>query len=169
MSEFKKILIASAVIVASLIISFALGCNHARKGANLPQTERVDTLFIFDTMVVEKPVFVDRVKLQKVPVPVVETDTLWRHDTLFVYLQKEQVIWQDQFARVYASGINPQVDSVQHFIKERIVTIEKTIPVKKPCRWGIGINAGYGGVVHNGQISLSPYIGVGVTYNLLSW
>ena len=110
----------------------------------------------------------DRIKLQKVPVPVEKTDTLKIHDTLFVYLQKEQVVWQDSLSRVYASGILPQIDSVQHYITERIVTKEVTIQVKKPCRWGIGVHAGYG-VQLGDPIRTAPYIGVGVSYNILSW
>ena len=30
-------------------------------------------------------------------------------------------------------------------------------------------DAGYGAFANNGQISASPYIGVGVSYNLFSW
>lgn len=126
----------------------------------------VDTLYIRDTITQEKPIYVDRIKLQKVPVPV--TDTLRIHDTLYVYLEREQVVWQDSLSRVYASGIDPHVDSVQHFIQERIVTIQTSIPVKKPCRWGVGVHAGYG--VHFGdQIQAAPYVGIGISYNLLSW
>lgn len=128
----------------------------------------VDTLYIRDTITQEKPIYVDRIKLQKVPVPVEKTDTLKIHDTLYVYLQKEQVVWQDSLSRVYASGILPQIDSVQYFIQERIVTIQTTIPIKKPCRWGVGIQAGYG-VQFGDQIHHAPYVGIGLSYNLLSW
>lgn len=128
----------------------------------------VDTMYVRDTITQEKPVYVDRIKLQKVPVQVEKIDTLKIHDTLYVYLQKEQVVWQDSLSRVYASGILPQVDSVQHFIQERIVTIQTSVPVKKPCRWGVGIQAGYG-VQFGDQIQVAPYVGVGLSFNLLSW
>jgi hypothetical protein len=87
---------------------------------------------------------------------------------LYVYLDREQVVWQDSLSRVYASGILPQIDSVQHYITERIVTKEVTIHVKKPCKWGVGVHAGYG-VQLGDQVRTAPYIGVGVSYNILSW
>jgi hypothetical protein len=62
----------------------------------------------------------------------------------------------------------PQVDSVQHYISERIVTRELTKVVKKPCRWGLGIHAGYG-VFYDKKFIQSPYVGVGISYNILSW
>jgi hypothetical protein len=107
------------------------------------------------------------VVLQKVPVSVV--DTIWVHDTMYVYLEREQVVWQDSLSCVYVSGILPQVDSVEHYIRERVVTRELTQVVKKPCKWGIGVHAGYGAFVNNGQFATSPYVGVGISYNLWSW
>ena len=100
-------------------------------------------------------------------VPVV--DTLRLTDTLYVYLDREQVVWQDSLSRVYASGILPQIDSVHHFINERVVTRELTRVVKKPCRWGIGVHGGYGVGLDNGKVIASPYIGIGISYNIISW
>lgn len=163
---FKKILIAGAVIVAALALSFMVGQRHALKRLISLQKEIVDTLVIFDTITQYKPIIEERVVLQKVSVPVV--DTLWLHDTMYVYLQKEQVVWQDSLSRVYASGIMPQVDSVHHYISERIVTRELTKVVKKPCRWGVGVHAGYG-IMIGDEFLTAPYVGIGVSYNIISW
>ena len=97
------------------------------------------------------------------------TDTLWKHDTLYVYLEREQIQWQDSLCRVYASGINPQVDSVTHFVQETIITREISVPVKVKSRWGLGIQVGYGAGVNGKQVCLTPYVGVGISYNILSW
>ena len=104
--------------------------------------------------------------LEKVTIPA--ADTLWMHDTLYMILEKEQVMWQDSLSKVYASGILPQIDSVQHFVTERVITRELTEVVKKPCRWGLGVHAGYG-IQLGEQVQTAPYIGIGVSYNLLSW
>ena len=158
-----------------IVIAFFFGVTFAayqvgRRDGLIHSTEDikqvVDTMCIRDTITQYKPILEERVVLKKVPYPV--TDTLKIHDTLFVYLDREQVVWQDSLSRVYASGILPQIDSVQHFIQERIVTIQTTIPVKKPCRWGVGIQAGYG-VQFGDQIHHAPYVGIGMSYNLLSW
>ena len=144
------------------MIGYKYGFNSAVK----EEVESVDTIYIRDTITQYKPIGTERIKLKEVLVPV--TDTLWKHDTMYVYLEREQVVWQDSLSRVYASGILPQIDSVQHYITERIVTKEVTIHVKKPCRWGVGVHAGYG-VQLGDQVRTAPYIGVGVSYNILSW
>lgn len=156
------------VAVICLCISYLTGRRDGFNEAAMEWHEQVDTLFIRDTIVSEKAVVEKKVVLQEVPVPVYKTDTLWRHDTMYVYLQREQVIWQDSLSRVYASGIDPHVDSVHHFISERVVTREVTNVVKKPCRWGLGVHAGYG-VQFGEEIHAAPYVGVGISFNLLSW
>ena len=156
---FAAILLA---IGGFTLIGYKYGFNSAVKG----ETESVDTTYVHDTIIQYEPILEERVVLKEVPIPV--TDTLRIHDTLYVYLEREQVVWQDSLSRVYASGILPQIDSVQHYISERIVTKEVTIHVKKPCRWGVGVHAGYG-VQLGDQVRTAPYIGVGVSYNILSW
>lgn len=162
----KRIVFAVAAIILSLLISYFIGRRDGLTSAVEAEAEKVDTLYLRDTIVQYESILEERVVLKKVPVPV--TDTLRIHDTLYVYLDREQVVWQDSLSRVYASGILPQIDSVQHYITERIVTKEVTIHVKKPCRWGVGVHAGYG-VQLGDQVRTAPYIGVGISYNILSW
>ena len=168
MSEiYKDMLLSVAKVALIVVIAFNAGHRHALNRLVLPQNERVDTLYVCDTITQYKPILEERVVLQKVPVPVV--DTIWVHDTMYVYLEREQVVWQDSLSCVYVSGILPQVDSVEHYIRERVVTRELTQVVKKPCKWGIGVHAGYGVFVNNGQFATSPYVGIGISYNLWSW
>ena len=95
-------------------------------------------------------------------------DTIMRHDTIYLNMQREQIVWKDEFSRVYASGIMPHVDSVTHYVTTRVIT--KEIPVKeiKKTRWGLGVQAGYGVLLGN-QVQTAPYIGVGISYDILSW
>jgi hypothetical protein len=162
----KRIVFAVITTIMVVHFSYVVGRRDGFNSAVETETEKVDTLYLRDTIVQYEPILEERVVLKKVPVPV--TDTLRIHDTLYVYLDREQVVWQDSLSRVYASGILPQIDSVQHYITERIVTKEVTIHVKKPCRWGVGVHAGYG-VQLGDQVRTAPYIGVGVSYNILSW
>ena len=154
-------------IAVAVLIGFLIGQKHPQKSPVEPIKEKVDTLLIFDTITLTKPVFVEKIQLDSVYMPV--TDTLWKHDTLYVYLEREQIQWQDSLCRVYASGINPQVDSVTHFVQETIITREISIPVKVKSRWGLGIQVGYGAGVNGKQVYLTPYVGVGISYNILSW
>ena len=166
MKGWQYILTGVGIAVA-VLIGVLIGQKHPQKSPVEPIKEKVDTLLIFDTITLTKPVFVEKIQLDSVYMPV--TDTLWKHDTLYVYLEREQIQWQDSLCRVYASGINPQVDSVTHFVQETIVTREISVPVKVKSRWGLGIQVGYGAGVNGKQVYLTPYVGVGISYNILSW
>ena len=160
-------ILAGVGIAVAVLIGFLIGQKHPQKSPVEPIKEKVDTLLIFDTITLTKPVFVEKIQLDSVYMPV--TDTLWKHDTLYVYLEREQIQWQDSLCRVYASGINPQVDSVTHFVQETIITREIPVPVKVKSRWGLGIQVGYGAGINGKQVYLTPYVGVGISYNILSW
>ena len=166
MKGWQYILTGVGIAVA-VLIGFLIGQQHPQKSPVEPIKEKVDTLLIYDTITLTKPVFVEKIQLDSVYMPV--TDTLWKHDTLYVYLEREQIQWQDSLCRVYASGINPQVDSVTHFVQETIVNREISVPVKVKSRWGLGIQVGYGAGINGKQVYLTPYVGVGISYNILSW
>ena len=74
---------------------------------------------------------------------------------------------QDSLYRVVAEGY--AVDFKEITVYPKTTTITNTIEVKKPSHWGIGIQAGYGATLQNNMVRLSPYVGVGVTYNLISF
>ena len=148
-------------VAAALIISFLVGQRCPRNGGGETPTIKVDTLVIRDTIKVTEPISVTKRVVDSIPYPV--TDTLRLRDTLYVYLEREQIRWEDSLAVVYASGVMPQVDSVIHQTQSLIIT--KEMPVIKKTRWGLGVQAGVGA----GKGGLTTYVGVGVSYNLLSW
>ena len=158
----KYILMGMGIVVA-ILIGFLVGRRCPRNAPGEHPTPRVDTLFIRDTIKVTEPKFITKRVVDSVLVPA--TDTLYLKDTLFVILEREKVTWEDSLARVYASGIQPQVDSVIHFTQEMVTTKEIPVIQVKKTRWGVGIQAGVGA----GKDGLTPYLGVGVSYNLLSW
>jgi hypothetical protein len=153
------------ISIALLAVTFFVGFRIGRGDA--PDVRiQTDTLMVRDTITIEKPVVEERILLQEVFLPV--TDTIMMRDTIYVALQREQVIWKDSLSVVYASGVMPEVDSVKHFISERIVTEKEVVEVRTRTRWGVGIQAGYG-IGLSGDVRMTPYVGIGVTYNLLSW
>lgn len=167
LENYKDMLLSVAKVALIVVIAFSAGQRHAQKRLILPQKERVDTLFIRDTILSEIPVFVTRIKTDSIPYPVPVTDTLWKTDT--IWLEREQVMWQDSLSKVYASGVSVEIDSVLHYVPTQVVTKERDVVVKVKPKWSIGVHAGYGAFAKNGQVYTSPYIGVGVSYNLLSW
>lgn len=144
-------------------IGFLVGHRCTGNEPGEPPATRVDTLFIRDTFKVTEPKFIYKKVVDSILYPV--TDTIRVRDTLYVLLERQQVTWEDSLARVYASGIQPQVDSVIHFQEHLIITKEIPVIQVKKTRWGVGIQAGVGA----GKDGLTPYLGVGVSYNLLSW
>lgn len=158
----KYILMGMGIVVA-ILIGFLVGRRCPRNDPGEPPTPKEDTLFIRDTFKVTEPKFIYKRVVDSIPYPV--TDTIRMRDTLFVLLEREQITWEDSLARVYASGVDPVVDSVIHFTKEMVITKEIPVIQVKKTRWGLGVQAGVGA----GKDGLTPYVGVGVSYNLLSW
>ena len=152
--------ILAVLATAAICLLVARRCE----GIKEPPQERivscVDTLYVWDTLTVYKPSKVTRTVKDTVRVIVRETQIDTMHDTVFVYLPQESIVWQDDRCIVYAHGINPQVDSVTHFNSEAVVTRTVT---GRPKRWGIGVSAGYG----MSKDGLSPYIGLGISYNII--
>ena len=163
MNRYEKVMTILCVILITFYVGMMMGQKHRQKTPVEPSGIKVDTLVVHDTTMSYKPIYVDRVKLDSVLVPVL--DTMMIHDTTFVYLEREKVTWRDSLCEVYVSGIMASVDSVRHFQEYKYVTIEKQVPVKVKTHWGLGVNAGYG----VGKGGLTPYVGVGISYNLLSW
>ena len=142
-------------------VCFLGGRISVRQGGGCTIIERVDTLVIRDTIVSYKPEYITKRVVDTAYVPV--TEYIVRNDTIVAVLEREQVMWEDSLARIYASGINPEVDSVFHYRTEKV--INHIIPVKTNPRWGVGIQGGVG----VGKDGVTPYVGVGVQYNILTW
>lgn len=162
MKWYEYILVAVAIVVW-FVFGIHIGRKYPQKQPIEPAKVKVDTLYVRDTITSYKPKYVEKVKLDSILVPVI--DSVKIHDTTFVYMEREKVTWRDSLCEVYASGIMASVDSVRHF--QESMTIIKEIPVVKvkKTHWGLGVQAGVGA----GKDGLTPYIGVGVSYNILSW
>lgn len=163
LNRYDKVMTILFVILIPFFIGILIGQKHPQKLPVEPIKVKADTLVIRDTIMQYKPIFVDKIKVDSVLIPV--KDTIVIRDSVYIYMDREKITWRDSLCEVYASGIMPQVDSVRHFTEYKYVTIETAIPVKEKSHWGIGVNAGYG----VGQSGLTPYIGIGVSYNILSW
>lgn len=159
-----QLAVLALALAAALAVGFALG-RRTRTSAPQTVTKIVrDTLTVRDTITVSTPVYLTRREVRRDTVAV--TDTLRVRDTLVVVLPREQVEWRDSLVTVWASGIRPAVDSVRHYTRTEIVTQTVTVPgPRKPSRWGLGVQAGYG-VSDKG---LTPYVGVGLSYNIIAW
>ena len=162
MNRYEKVMTILCVILL-ILIGILIGQKHRQKQPLEPPETKVDTLVVQDTIMQYKPIFVDKIKVDSVLVPV--KDTIVIRDSVYIYMDREKITWRDSLCEVYASGIMTSVDSVRHFQEYKYITIETQVPVKVKRHWGLGVNAGYG----VGQGGLTPYIGIGISYNILSW
>lgn len=153
------------VFLALLILSFGIGRHTAEPAQIIEEHERIDTLVIRDTIIREKPsyrteyVFVrDSVKVQI-------------HDTVFVSLPRQLRVYQDSLYRAEVSGVDPTLDRIEVYPQTKVVTkIEtQTVRVTERRKWGIGVQVGYGITKQGNLFNPGPYIGVGVSYNILSF
>ena len=167
---FLKIitLVFGIILLFNIVNAIGYFVNEQRNSHSSEMKVKVDTLFIYDTIIVEKPVIkkVEIIDTLLLPVPI--TDTLMLHDTVFVHLPIEQRQYSDPRYTAWVSGYRPQLDSIRIYQQTEYITKEiKTVTKSK--RWGIGLQAGYGVSLHNGQVFTAPYIGVGLSYSIFSW
>lgn len=123
-----------------------------------------DTLVVRDTMFLEKPKYV------QVRSTVTDTVYLTAVDSskdVAVEIPIEYKYAEYSDADIWYHGYNADIDSCRVFPKTVYINTPYEVRIKEKVktRWGIGVQAGYG-VSKSG---LSPYIGVGVSYNLFSF
>lgn len=129
-----------------------------------------DTITYVDTIPYYKPVPKDSVVVrhQVVKVPVQEKDSATgKADSVNVVLPITQQEYKDSTYHAWVSGYLPQLDSIHVYNKNTTITKTQTITVAKykTKRWGVGVQVGCG---YNFN-QISPYIGIGVQYNILNW
>ena len=167
--KLSKILLRTAVaifLIAAAIRFCTYNCNRCQSDTSIEH--KADTVRIRDTIHIPRPVYITSKIIDTMTVLVQATDTLWLHDTLYVNLPREQRTYADSTYTAWISGYRPQLDSIHIYQRTEYITKEiKT--VTKPKRWGIGLQAGYGVTISNNQIKPAPYIGVGLSYSLISF
>ena len=163
MSSASKI----CLLLAALLLAYCAGCNTAQQRAISSAIQQADTLVIHDTITREMPVYITNTRVRTEYVLV--RDTLRLHDTLFVPITIEKRVYKDSLYRAEISGYKPSLDKIEIYQQTRTITKVEQVLVKDKKRWGLGIQAGYGVGIHSGVVYTTPYIGVGVSYNLLRW
>lgn len=172
MTTFQKvagIFIAGVAFAVAVVGAFEFGRHCCPASPTTDPEIKVDTLFIRDTILVKTPEIVEKEVIRTQLVPVV--DTLRLHDTLYLALDRERVVWRDNLSEIWASGIDPSIDSVRHYVSTQVVTVEKTVPVEVKVRpkWSVGVGVGMMVVPTSSGIQTAPGVGVSVNRNILSW
>ena len=167
---FLKIitLVFAVLLLFNIVNAIGYFVNEHRNSHSSEMKVKVDTLFVYDTIFVEKPVIKKVEIIDTLLLPVPTTDTLMLHDTVLIHLPIEQRQYSDPRYTAWVSGYRPQLDSIQIYQQTQYITNEVKVATM-PKRWGIGLQAGYGVSFSNKQIKATPYIGIGISYNILTW
>jgi len=182
----KKFLWGIIPVVILACVAFFLGrATHRSRGKPLHETI-TDTVRYVDTIKYNEPapVSVKPNGTTKVSVsvahlketlrnamldtlPRIRADTLEHivlcekdQDSVQIELPMLQSVYKDKDYTAYISGVNARLDSIFVYPKREVITIRKP-----PKHWHIGISSGYGTTVQG----FKPYIGIGITYSLISF
>lgn len=161
--RIKDILLGAGVVVClglATLVGYGIGLKKAQKAVLTEFVMRVDTLTIRDTITRVKPEY--RLIRKTDTMRVAVTDTVRITDTLYLQLPREQRTYEAKEYRAVVSGFRPSLDTIEVYGSTKYIT---KILTPKPKRWGIGVQAGCGA----SKDGLTPYIGVGLSYNLARW
>lgn len=148
------------------ICAGALLSTMLTRSCQQPQIERVETIKT-DTLTIVR---VDTiVKVQPKPYKVVVKDTVYLQypqypqGNLFVQEVKE---YRDSTYYARVSGINAFLEEIQVYPRTTTKYINTTEKVyTEPKKWGFGVIGGVGWT--NG--GLQPYVGVGISWDVIQW
>ncbi len=122
--------------------------------------ERIDT--IRDTIPV--PSYEMFVRHDTVYLPTISFDPSdsGRNDSVPVVVPITQKEYRTDQYHAYVSGYRAKLDSIDVYARTQTAYLKE--PSKRK-RWGLGLQVGYGMAGNKA----SPYVGVGVSYNLFEW
>lgn len=155
----RRALAWALVLLALLAAAFCGGLYVGRNRPVQPPIIQIDTLYRVDTIRAVTPVYVRERVVDTLLVQV--RDTLVRRDTTFVRLPRTARTYADSTYRAVVSGYLPALDSIE--VYQRTQTITRTITQPDSRRWALGLQAGLG----LGPGGATPYLGIGISYDLL--
>lgn len=157
------ILLVLAVIC--LIAGVAFRCKEEKEAQTITHIDTTRVV-VYDTVTYRKPIAVDSVVLRykTIRVEVKEDNFPTKVDSVSVEIPITQKHYADSTYSAWVSGYEPCLDSIKVYPRTEVVTITKQLQ-DKPKRWGIGLQGGVG----YGKGGFTPYIGIGVQYNIIRW
>lgn len=157
----KNIIAIIALVAVCVMCLKESGIFAGRDGC------RRDTLrvTVYDTVVYYKPVVKDSMVVMYITERLPVADSVPKSgktvaDSANVVIPITQKVYEDSMYKAYVSGYRASLDSFYIYPRREVITIRE-----KPRRWHIGISAGYGLTPKGFQ----PYLGIGVTYRIMSF
>lgn len=146
----------------AVVLSLAIGYNWGRNWSSGNEYTCIDTIYHIDTIRDTIPIPKDStiIRWKSILVPITDTVTQIIHDSVFVQIPIVQKEYEDSTYHAWVSGFEPKLDSIYVFPRTTLITTTITKHEKKP--WGVGVQVGIG----NNTGKWTPYIGIGVSYNI---
>jgi hypothetical protein len=156
------------VSVIWAIVAIVVFLSAFNLGRNTVEPEVVETkLVVYDTItrveIVHDTMWRDRLVYRDLPVVVKDVDTVRITDTVTVAVPIYNYRFKDDLYDITAEGYDVKLNSVTVYPKTEYKYSTHTVEIRR--RWGLGVQAGYG----FSKDGLSPFIGIGVSYNILTW
>lgn len=154
--------------VYKILIILFLSASAFYMGRNSIKPAIVEkTRVVYDTItrttIVHDTMWRDRLVYRDLPVVVKDVDTVRITDTVTVAVPIYNYRFKDDLYDITAEGYDVKLNSVTVYPKTEYKYRTHTVEIRR--RWGLGVQAGYG----FSKDGLSPFIGIGVSYNILTW
>ena len=162
----KNYLIAALVgiaVAACMLVTFLIGreSGYALGYASaLNEAHKADTVWVRDTITVDRPVEKWHTIEKPIYFPVTDTMLVSIHDTTYIALERTRKGYSGDDYEAVVSGVDPVLESISVFPKTAYIT--NTVVERR--RWGFGVTAGPG-VLYDGKIRGGVGIVAGLQYN----
>lgn len=151
--------IAYTLTAIAIIATACFSCYYGGKRAAMAAFRtQVDTLLIYDTIELVRPVYV-RERLRDT-IYVAVSDTVTLHDTTYIRLPREEKVYSDSTYYAVVSGFRPSLDTLRIYAPTAYIT---STQVERAPHWSLGITTGPGLLIGTeGRI----YAGWGLTLGM---
>ena len=157
------------VVVVLVVLAFCVGrCSvevhtHTQVALDTITRRNIEPTIISPVTRIDIPTFA----IAKLPIVRHVRDTVLKVDSVEVIVPRSAYVFEeDSVYRAEVSGFAVTLDKMQVFSKT--ITQTRIVTQKSHSRWGLGVQVGYGATTSNG-LKLQPYVGIGVSYNLITW
>lgn len=166
-----------------LVVSFTLffsvymfGFYRGKKYAERNSQTRTDTVVVYKTKLVDKPVLVETRQTDFIFASFPEERVVYKTDSVQVEIPIEQKVYEDTTYRAVVSGFRPSLDSLLLKVPTTYITNTETQYVPKFRKWDFGVQVGVGMLFPASRIGakdgpgvltdrIGGYVGYGVTYH----
>lgn len=189
----KAVLAMVAGVLLGLIMGFVFVGNAVNEAVERKYINTTDTVTYVDTIAYYQPKARDSAVVRYITrvLPVVHHDTVTSYqtdtfhtggyakndgenmppqemsvdrDSIAVAIPITQKRYESEAYQAWVSGYQPSLDSIRVFPR---TTVMRETRSKPPDKWHIGITGGYGYGFKSRQAE--PYVGIGITYSIISF